>query len=95
MLKSKEGEPMTDTLVKSHRALLYCEPCGSCQVFALRSPDGSVLLTPECGKTIDCCQLKGADIFIENGTGTKERYRVLSSYPSVFVHAVNVRVEKL
>jgi hypothetical protein len=86
---------MTDTLVKTYHAWLHCEPCGSCKVFALISPNGSVLLTPECGKTIEGCKLKGADLFIENGAGTKERYRVVSSDPSVFVHAVNVRVEKI
>jgi hypothetical protein len=58
-------------------------------------PDGSVLLTPERGETIEGCKLKGADLFIENGTATKDRYRIISSEPSVFVYAVNVRVEKM
>ena len=79
--------------VKTFRGELLCEACGSCKVFVARRPDGTFLLTPKCGESMDRCVLDGADLVVETGEA-QERYKVVGFETSELVEAINVRVER-
>lgn len=79
---------------KTFHASLFCEPCGSCNVFVRSRSDGAFLLTPKCGERMDSCVLEGADLAVETGE-VEERYKIVGLEPSVLVEAINVRVERV
>jgi hypothetical protein len=85
---------MAESEGKTFHAELLCEACGCCKVFVVRRSEGTFLLTPKCGETIDRCVLEGADLVVETGR-VKERYKVVGFEPSALAEAINIRVERV